>query len=118
MMAKSSAEVSGACLNFSAGPSALPSSVWAALQEEIALGSRRGFNIFEISHHDEQCLGMVAECQLLLRNLLQIPDSHEILFMQGGARQQYDYIPLNLLTDRASSAYYQLTVTRPQPACK
>lgn len=95
--------------NFSAGPASLPPSVWVKLRDDLARWQSDGGNIFEISHRSERCQEIVRNCEQLVRELLAIPDTHAIFFMQGGARLNYDLIPLNFIRDHAVTAQYLVT---------
>ena len=91
--------MSTSCYNFYAGPSALPAAVREQTIAAIRDFANTGVGILEISHRSSAFEGMLQETKDLLRRVLSIPQSHEILFTTGGASQQFSMVPLNLLSD-------------------
>lgn len=91
--------------NFYPGPSALP----AAVREQTIAAIRdfrsTGIGILEISHRSAAFEGLMEDTRNLLRSLLAIPDSHEIIFTTGGATQQFSMVPINLLQDGGTGDY-------------
>jgi len=89
--------------NFNPGPAALPLSVLERVQQELIDYRGTGMSIMEHSHrgkaYDEVHMGALA----LVREVLAVPASHEILFMQGGAHMQFALLPMNFL--RTSADY-------------
>ena len=83
--------------NFSAGPSQLPVSVLETAQKELLNYQGTGMSITEISHRSKPFMAVNAEANALLRELMNIPENYSILFVQGGASQQFAAVPLNLL---------------------
>ncbi|HQQ62460.1 MAG TPA: 3-phosphoserine/phosphohydroxythreonine transaminase [Pseudomonadales bacterium] len=83
--------------NFCAGPAALPEAVLAQARDEMLDWHGRGLSIMEMSHRGEEMVGIAAEAEQDLRDLLHIPANYKVLFLQGGASQQFSAIPLNLL---------------------
>ncbi|MBS4099279.1 MAG: phosphoserine transaminase [Sulfuricella sp.] len=96
-------------LNFSGGPGVLPETVLAQAQQAIALVPETGLSILGISHRSEWFAGVVAEAERNIRELLQLPDSHAVLFLQGGASLQFSMIPMLLLRGTAKTAEYLRT---------
>lgn len=83
--------------NFSAGPSTLPETVLRQAQEELLDFGGTGMSITEISHRAGAYMEINTEAQENLRRLMAIPDDYYVLFVQGGASQQFAAVPLNLL---------------------
>ncbi len=85
--------------NFGAGPSTLPS----AVIDDIKYGMTDfgGMSILEISHRSADFTSIIDEARLLIRELMEVPDDYEVLFMQGGASHQFAMIPLNLMSGGA-----------------
>lgn len=91
--------------NFSAGPAALPHSVLLEAQSELLNWNTKGASIMEMSHRSEEFLSIANGASIDLRNLLSIPTNYKILFLQGGATQQFSQIPLNLLARKGKAGY-------------
>ncbi len=83
--------------NFSAGPSMLPLSVLEEAQRDLLDFNGTGMSITEMSHRSKAFMEVNAEANALLRELMNIPDDYAVLFVQGGASQQFAAVPLNLL---------------------
>ena len=83
--------------NFSAGPSMLPLEVLEQAQSELLNFNGTGMSITEMSHRSKPFMAVNDEANALLRELMNIPDDYEVLFVQGGASQQFAAVPLNLL---------------------
>ena len=84
-------------LNFSGGPGALPAAVLAQVQESIMCVPEVGLSILGISHRSDWFLGVVAELENNIRRLLGLDKSYHVLFLQGGATQQFSMVPMTLL---------------------
>ena len=84
--------------NFSAGPSTLPFEVLQRIQNEIYNYKDSGMSICEMSHRSKTFMEVNSEANALLRELMGISDEYEVLFVQGGASQQFASVPLNLMT--------------------
>src|SRR5262249_29448251 len=97
-------------INFNPGPSALPLSALEQAREEMLDFGGTGMSILEHSHRGKTYEKVHGEAKDLLKDLLSIPDDHDILFMQGGASAQFALIPMNLLRS-GESADYVLTGT-------
>lgn len=95
--------------NFSAGPAVLPVPVLERIRDEMLCLPGCGASILEISHRSKPFIAIQEAAKQRLIRLLQVPDSHEVLFMQGGARLQFSMVPMNLLRGRATAAHYVLT---------
>ena len=83
--------------NFSAGPSTLPEDVLKEAQRDLLDFAGTGMSITEISHRNKKFEEVVNEGESLLRELLHIPDDYLVIFVQGGASQQFAAVPLNLM---------------------
>ena len=93
--------------NFAAGPSTLPLPVLEQAQKELLDYNGTGMSITEMSHRGKPFMAVNAEANALLRELMNIPEDYSVLFVQGGASQQFAAIPLNLL--QKGKADYILT---------
>ena len=91
--------------NFSAGPSMMPESVLKRAGGEICNYRGSGMSVMEMSHRSSLFVDIFAEAKQKLRAALNVPDSHEILFLQGGATLQFAAIPLNLMGERRCADY-------------
>jgi phosphoserine aminotransferase len=83
--------------NFSAGPATLPTEVLLQVQEELLDWHGAGCGVMEMSHRGKEFSGILATAEADLRALLDIPDDYAVLFLQGGATQQFFQVPMNLL---------------------
>lgn len=91
--------------NFCAGPAALPEAVLVQARDEMLDWHGRGLSVMEMSHRSDEMLAIADEAEKDLRELLHIPDNYKVLFLQGGASQQFSAIPLNLLPVGGSADY-------------
>lgn len=91
--------------NFSAGPSMLPLEVLQEAQKDFVDYKGCGMSVCEMSHRSKQYDEIHTECLSLLKELMNIPDNYATLLVQGGASQQFDAIPLNLLTGSGKADY-------------
>ena len=91
--------------NFSAGPAALPEPVLRQAAEEMLDWHGSGMSVMEMSHRGPEFMGIHAQAQTLLRELLQIPANYKILFMQGGGIGQDAVVPLNLMGPNGMADY-------------
>ena len=82
--------------NFSAGPSMLPETVLRKAQEEMLDYQGTGMSVMEMSHRSSAFSEIIEGAELLLRDIMGIPDNFKVLFLQGGASTQFAMIPLNL----------------------
>lgn len=90
--------------NFSAGPGVMPEPVLEQAKNELLCYGDAGMSVMEMSHRSKAFLDIFHETKQNLKELLQVPDTHEILFLQGGATTQFSAIPLNLLQTAADYA--------------
>ncbi|MCQ2797720.1 MAG: 3-phosphoserine/phosphohydroxythreonine transaminase [Bacilli bacterium] len=87
----------GRVYNFSAGPAVLPVEVLKSIQEEMLDYNGTGMSIIEMSHRTKPFEDMLNEAIQDLRDLMNIPDNYKVIFVQGGASQQFAAIPMNLM---------------------
>ena len=92
-------------LNFSAGPSILPQYTFDRCIEALSNFDDTNLSILEISHRSENFVQVMNESRALTRELLNVPQTHEILFLHGGASMQFCMIPYNLLPNNGTAAY-------------
>ncbi len=102
--------------NFSAGPAALPEEVLKQAQEELLDWQGTGCSVMEMSHRGKEFTGIIEQAEADLRELMGIPEQYKVLFLQGGATQQFAQIPMNLLAGR--SADYIVTGSWSKKAVK
>jgi phosphoserine aminotransferase len=91
--------------NFSAGPAALPEEVLKQAADEMVEWHGAGCSVMEMSHRGKEFMGIAAQAEADLRELMGIPANYKVLFLQGGASAQFEMIPINLLAGRASADY-------------
>lgn len=82
--------------NFSAGPAALPEAVLRQAQAELLEWGGSAASVMEVSHRGKEFMAMAAQAEADLRELLAVPANYKVLFLQGGATQQFAQIPMNL----------------------
>ncbi|MBQ8002709.1 MAG: 3-phosphoserine/phosphohydroxythreonine transaminase [Clostridia bacterium] len=82
--------------NFSAGPSQLPLPVLEEAQRDMINYKGTGMSVMEMSHRSKDYEGIIYGAEALIRELMNIPDSYEVMFLQGGASTQFAMVPLNL----------------------
>ena len=83
--------------NFSAGPAVLPEEVLQEAAQEMLDYRGTGMSVMEMSHRSAAFKGIIEEAEADLRTIMGIPDNYKVLFLQGGATQQFAAIPMNLL---------------------
>ncbi|MBR0145554.1 MAG: 3-phosphoserine/phosphohydroxythreonine transaminase [Eubacterium sp.] len=83
--------------NFSAGPSVLPEVVLKQAAEEMMDYKGSGMSVMEMSHRSKVYDNIIKEAEKDLRDLMNIPDNYKVLFLQGGASQQFAAVPMNLM---------------------
>ena len=82
--------------NFSAGPAVLPEEVLKKAQEEMFDYHGSGMSVMEMSHRTKTFDELIGKAEQDIRDLMQIPDNYKVLFLQGGASQQFAAVPMNL----------------------
>ena len=88
--------------NFSAGPAVLPEEVLKEAAEEMLDYRGCGMSVMEMSHRSKMFENIIQEAESDLRDLLEIPENYKVLFLQGGASQQFAMIPMNLMKNRVA----------------
>jgi len=92
-------------INFNAGPAGLPLPALERARDEFIEFGKSGMSIMEHSHRGKDYEGVHNEAIALLKELLAVPATHEVLFMQGGAHLQFSTIPLNFLPPGKTADY-------------
>ena len=93
--------MSNRVFNFAAGPAMLPTEVLEASAKALVDYQGKGFGIAECSHRGKEFDGVLDEAIDRCKKLLSVPDTHDILFLQGGATQLFNTIPMNFLSGSA-----------------
>jgi len=93
--------------NFSPGPAALPVEVLERAGKEMAEYKECGMSVMEMSHRSKMYTEIHEEAEVLLKELMEIPSNYKVLFLQGGASQQFAMVPINLY--KSGKADYILT---------
>lgn len=91
--------------NFGAGPCILPKEVFEEASKAVLDFNGTGLSILEVSHRSKEFEAVVVETERLVRELLNVPQGYSILFLQGGASQQFAMVPMNLLPEGGKAAY-------------
>ncbi len=89
--------------NFSAGPAVLPEEVLREAAEEMMDYKGTGMSVMEMSHRSKVYDNIIKEAESDLRGLMNIPDNYKVLFLQGGASQQFAMIPMNLMKNKKAA---------------
>ena len=84
-------------LKFSAGPSMLPVPVLKKAEQQMLNYEGSGMSVMEMSHRSSSYLDIFNKTKELLKKVMNVPDDYKIVFIQGGATQQFSMVPLNLL---------------------
>ena len=88
--------------NFSAGPAVLPEEVLREAADEMLDYRGTGMSVMEMSHRSKAYEQIIREAEADLRELMNIPGNYRVLFLQGGASQQFAMIPMNLMKNRVA----------------
>jgi phosphoserine aminotransferase len=91
--------------NFNAGPSILPKQVFEQAAQAVIDYNNTGLSILEIGHRTELFQQVMDEAISLTKQLMDLDDEHEVLFLHGGASTQFFQVPMNLLNENQSAAY-------------
>lgn len=91
--------------NFNAGPSILPQQVFRQASEAVLNYNNTGLSILEIGHRTATFQAVMDEARALVKELMNLKDTHEVLFLHGGASTQFMQVPMNLLDDKQTAAY-------------
>lgn len=86
--------------NFSAGPAVLPEEVLQEAAAEMMDYKGCGMSVMEMSHRSKVFDDIIKEAEADLRELMNIPDNYKVLFLQGGASQQFAAVPMNLMKNK------------------
>ena len=92
----------GRIYNFSAGPAMLPVEVLQEAADEMLDYKGTGMSVMEMSHRSKAYATIIQEAEKDLRELMNIPDNYKVLFLQGGASQQFAMIPMNLMKNKVA----------------
>ena len=101
--------------NFSAGPAVLPEEVLREAADEMLDYKGCGMSVMEMSHRSKVFDDIIKEAEQDIRDLMKIPDNYKVLFLQGGASQQFAAVPMNLMKNR--KAGYIITGQWAKKAC-
>ena len=93
----------GRIYNFSAGPAVLPEEVLQEAADEMLDYRGCGMSVMEMSHRSKVYDNIIKEAEADLRDLMNIPDNYKVLFLQGGASQQFAAIPMNLMKNKKAA---------------
>ena len=88
--------------NFSAGPGVLPEPVLQEAAAEMMDYRGTGMSVMEMSHRSKPYERIIEEAEADLRTLMGIPENYKVLFLQGGASQQFAMVPMNLMQNKAA----------------
>src|SRR5215213_1207327 len=91
--------------NFSAGPAILPAPVLEKAREELLSLNGIGMSVMEISHRSAHFEAILESAKQGIRELLNVPENYQILFLRGGATLQFSMIPLNFLAKDKTADY-------------
>jgi phosphoserine aminotransferase len=92
----------GRIYNFSAGPAMLPEEVLKEAADEMLDYRGTGMSVMEMSHRSKAYETIIKDAEQDLRDLMNIPDNYKVLFLQGGASQQFAMIPMNLMKNKVA----------------
>ncbi len=88
--------------NFAAGPATLPEEVLKEAADEMLDYRGAGLGVMEMSHRSKEFAKIIADAKQDLIDLLNIPEEYEVLFVQGGASQQFAAVPMNLMKNKVA----------------
>lgn len=91
--------------NFNAGPSVLPHQVFTEASQAVLNFNNSGLSILEIGHRTPEFTAVMEEARLLVRELLDLKDDQEVLFLHGGASTQFMQVPMNILGNKEIAAF-------------
>jgi len=91
--------------NFNAGPSVLPKEVFEQASGAVIDFNNTGLSILEIGHRTPLFQSVMDEARSLVKELMNLDDDHEVLFLHGGATTQFMQVPMNLLNENELAAY-------------
>jgi len=93
----------GRVYNFSAGPAVLPEEVLKEAADEMMDYKGSGMSVMEMSHRSKVYDEIIKDAEKDLRDLMNIPDNYKVLFLQGGASQQFAAVPMNLMKNKKAA---------------
>ena len=93
----------GRVYNFSAGPAVLPEEVLKEAADEMLDYKGTGMSVMEMSHRSKAYDEIIKEAEKDIRDLMNIPDNYKVLFLQGGASQQFAAVPMNLMKNKKAA---------------
>ena len=93
----------GRVYNFSAGPAVLSEEVLREAADEMLDYKGTGMSVMEMSHRSKAYETIIKEAEADIRELMDIPDNYKVLFLQGGASQQFAMIPMNLMKNKKAA---------------
>lgn len=88
--------------NFSAGPAVLPEEVLKEAASEMLDYNGSGMSVMEMSHRSKEFEKIINDAEADLRDLMKIPDNYKVMFLQGGASQQFAMLPMNLMKNKVA----------------
>ena len=91
--------------NFSAGPAVLPEEVLKEAADEMLDYKGCGMSVMEMSHRSKVFDDIIKDAEKDLRELMNIPDNYKVMFLQGGASQQFAAVPMNLMKNKKAGLY-------------
>lgn len=91
--------------NFNSGPSVLPKEVFEQAAQSILDFNNTGLSILEIGHRTELFYAVIDEARALVKELMQLNEDREVLFLHGGATTQFFQVPMNLLNENETASY-------------
>jgi phosphoserine aminotransferase len=91
--------------NFNAGPSVLPKAVFEQAAKAVMNYNNTGLSILEMGHRTKEFQAIMDEARSLVKELMNLDDDHEVLFLHGGASTQFMQVPMNLLNETDTAAY-------------
>lgn len=97
--------MSNSVVNFYSGPAILPESVKKQAVQAIENFENTGLSILEISHRSKQFVAVMENARSLVKELMNLPENYEVLFLQGGASSQFYTVPYNLLDETQTGVY-------------
>ncbi len=93
----------GRVYNFSAGPAVLPEEVLQEAAAEMMDYRGCGMSVMEMSHRSKMFQQIIDDAEQDLRDLMNIPDNYKVMFLQGGASQQFAAVPMNLMKNKKAA---------------
>ena len=88
--------------NFYAGPSILPQYTVDMVVEAVKDFAGTGLSVMEVSHRSKEFIAVMEEAQMLLKEILSVPDGYHVLFLGGGASTQFAMVPMNLMNNKSA----------------